>query len=114
MFNGWDRAIALAPPLITRLRLGRQPYASGRSKFGPCSKVSRQQPHHQAQPSTLGLRQPHECERTTMAQPQVAHTDSIDAQDPNNEVQKKVKSRRPASTIAPSSCYGNFSRLNGL
>lgn len=39
-----------------------------------------------------------------MSQTQAAHADSIDGQDPHDEVQKKVKSRRPASTTTPS-CY---------
>lgn len=34
-----------------------------------------------------------------MSQTQAVHTDSIDAQDPNNEGEKKAKSRRPASEI---------------
>lgn len=35
-----------------------------------------------------------------MSQTQAVHTDSINSQDPNNEGEKKAKSRRPASEIA--------------
>lgn len=43
----------------------------------------------------------------TMSQTQATRADSIDGQDPHNEVQKKVKSRRPASTTTPS-CYNGY------
>jgi hypothetical protein len=59
--------------------------------------------HHQY----LSLQRPHECVRMTMSQTQAARADSIDGQDPHNEVQKKVKSRRPASTTTPS-CYNGY------
>ena len=35
-----------------------------------------------------------------MSHTQAVHTDSINSQDPNNEGEKKAKSRRPASEIA--------------